>query len=106
MIRIPLGQTGLAVSRIGLGCMGMSSAYGDSDPKSCLETLAGALDLGVNFFDTADIYGWGENERLLSRFLPGRRDRLVLATKCGIVGDATPLEQGRDTSPSHIRQAC
>jgi aryl-alcohol dehydrogenase-like predicted oxidoreductase len=86
--------------------MGMSSAYGDSDPESCLETLAGALDLGVNFFDTADIYGWGANEQLLSRFLPGRRDRLVLATKCGITRGATPLDQGRDTSPAYISKAC
>jgi aryl-alcohol dehydrogenase-like predicted oxidoreductase len=106
MIRIPLGHTGLEVSRIGLGCMGMSSVYGDSDPDSCLETLAGALDSGVNFFDTADIYGWGANEQFLSQFLPGRRDQVVLATKCGITRGPTPLEQGRDTSPAYIRQAC
>lgn len=106
MIRIPLGHTGLEIGRIGLGCMGMSSAYGDSDPESCLKTLEGALELGVNFFDTADIYGWGANEELIARFLPGRRERVVLATKCGITRGATPLEQGRDTSAAYIRRAC
>jgi aryl-alcohol dehydrogenase-like predicted oxidoreductase len=96
----------LKVSRIGLGCMGMSEFYGATDAEESLRTLERALDLGVTFFDTADMYGRGENERLLCRFLSGRRDRCVLATKCGIVRGATPKDQRRDTSPQYIRAAC
>lgn len=98
--------TGLAVSRLGLGCMGMSEFYGASDPDAALAVLEQALERGVTLFDTADMYGRGENERLLGRFVAAHRDRVVIATKCGIVRGATPADQRRDTSPAYIRAAC
>jgi len=100
------GPAKISVSRIGLGCMGMSHAYGSSDRRACLDTLAAALDCGINFLDTADMYGAGENERFLSPFLVENRNRIVVATKCGITAGATPQSQGRDTSAGYIRSAC
>ena len=99
-------RTSLTVTRIGLGCMGMSEFYGESDPQDAQRVLQGALDLGVTFLDTADMYGRGENERLIGGFVAANRDRVVIATKCGIVRGATPAEQTRDTSPAYIRSAC
>jgi aryl-alcohol dehydrogenase-like predicted oxidoreductase len=78
-----LGRSGLKVSAIGLGCMGMSGFYGPADEQEALATLDRALELGVTFFDTADLYGFGANEELLSRWLKGKRDGVVLATKFG-----------------------
>jgi aryl-alcohol dehydrogenase-like predicted oxidoreductase len=78
-----LGSQGLEVSAIGLGCMGMSQSYGPADEKESLATIDRALDLGVNFFDTAEVYGPFHNEELLGRALKGRRDRVVIATKFG-----------------------
>ena len=75
----------LEVSEIGLGCMGMSFAYGAGDEKESLATIDRALELGVNFLDTADIYGPHTNEVLVGKALKGRRDKFVLATKFGIV---------------------
>ncbi|MBI1196961.1 MAG: aldo/keto reductase [Phenylobacterium sp.] len=98
--------TSLTVSRLGLGCMGMSEFYGASDPGDAQRVLQRALDLGVNFLDTADMYGRGENERLIGGFVRANRDRVVIATKCGIVRGATPADQRRDTSPAYIRAAC
>lgn len=98
--------TSLTVSRLGLGCMGMSEFYGESDPQAALGVLERALEIGVTFFDTADIYGRGENERLVGGFVRAHREDVVIATKCGIVRGATPAEQGRDTSPAYIRSAC
>jgi len=94
------------VFRIGLGCMGMSEFYGASDIGEAERTLERAIELGVNVFDTADMYGRGENERLVGAFLRRHREAAVLATKCGIVRGATPAEQRRDTSPAYIRSAC
>src|SRR5436190_13275095 len=74
---------GLEVSAIGLGCMGMSEFYGEADQAACLQVLNHALDIGINFLDTADMYGWGANERLLSHLLKTRRSEVVLATKFG-----------------------
>ncbi|CAH2602356.1 Aldo/keto reductase [Rhodovastum atsumiense] len=101
-----LGQSGLAVSAIGLGCMGMSEFYGPSDDAQSLATLEHALAIGITHFDTADMYGTGHNERLLGGFLKGRRDRVVLASKFGIV--RLPGEHTRriDTSPAYVRTAC
>ncbi|MBT9471679.1 MAG: aldo/keto reductase [Pseudomonadota bacterium] len=99
-------QTSLTVSRLGLGCMGMSEFYGESDPRAAQRVLEQALELGVTFFDTADMYGRGENERLIGGFVVANRDRVVIATKCGIVRGATPADQRRDTSPAYIRSAC
>jgi aryl-alcohol dehydrogenase-like predicted oxidoreductase len=81
--KIPLGKQGLKVSRVGLGCMGMSDFYGPRDDRESMETLNRALDLGINFFDTADIYGPFTNEELLGRFIDGKRDQVLIATKFG-----------------------
>ncbi|HUN70852.1 MAG TPA: aldo/keto reductase [Steroidobacteraceae bacterium] len=107
MLRRPLGKTGTTVSAIGLGCMGMSEFYGPGDDQQSLETLATALQQGIDFVDTADMYGLGHNEELLGRFLKGRRGRMVVATKFGIVRDPdAPAARRIDNSPQYIRQAC
>src|SRR5258708_20363374 len=91
-----LGKSGLIVSAIGLGCMGMSQSYGPGDETESVRTLNRALDIGVTFLDTAAAYGQGANERLLSRVLATRRAEVVLATKSGIVptpyAKSTPLD--------------
>src|SRR3546814_15732940 len=79
--RRTLGRQGPTVSAIGLGCMGMSDFYGPSEESTNLAVLDHALDIGINFLDTADMYGVGENERLLSKVLATRRDEVVLATR-------------------------
>ncbi|NMN57353.1 aryl-alcohol dehydrogenase-like predicted oxidoreductase [Xanthobacter sp. SG618] len=101
-----LGRSGLSASAIGLGCMGMSEFYGPSDDEQSLATLAAALDLGINFFDTADMYGVGHNERLLGRFLKGRRDQVILATKFGNVRGPNGERLGVSGTPDYVRSAC
>ncbi len=104
-----LGQTGAKVSAIGLGCWGMSGAYGAADQEEAEATLHHALDLGINFLDTADVYGEGHNERLLGRVLKSRRDQFVLATKTGFVKADAPDGTATiavDASPQRIRSAC
>jgi aryl-alcohol dehydrogenase-like predicted oxidoreductase len=99
-----LGNDGPAVSALGLGCMGMSEFYGPTDEAGSIETIHRALDLGVTFLDTADMYGRGHNEQLIGRAIQGRRDQVVLATKFGVVrGDA--LNRGVDSSPEYARRA-
>jgi aryl-alcohol dehydrogenase-like predicted oxidoreductase len=96
----------LEVSEIGLGCMGMSFAYGASDETESLATIDRALELGVNFLDTADIYGPHTNEVLVGKALKGRRDKFVLATKFGIVFDPTNLGiRGVNGKPEYVREA-
>ena len=105
MKTVALGSQGLEVSRIGLGCMGMSTAYGPSDDAESTATVHRALDLGVSFLDTADMYGWGHNEELLAGVVRPRRDEVQLATKFGNVID----DEGNrsiDGSPEHVRRAC
>ncbi|MFL5515058.1 MAG: aldo/keto reductase [Gemmatimonadales bacterium] len=99
-----LGRQGLEVSAIGLGCMGMSQSYGVTDDAESVATIHRALELGVTFFDTAEVYGPFTNEMLVGRALEGRRDRVVLATKFGweIGGNA---RGGLDSRPAHIREA-
>jgi aryl-alcohol dehydrogenase-like predicted oxidoreductase len=107
MQRRPLGKTGTTVSAIGLGCMGMSEFYGPGNDEQSLATLAAALEQGIDFLDTADMYGLGHNEELLGRFLAGRREQVVLATKFGIVRDPNaPAARSIDNSPQYIRRAC
>lgn len=105
-----LGRQRPAVSAIGLGCMGMSEFYGQSDDGESLRTLERALELGVNFFDSADTYGAGHNESLLGRFLkaggPARRRQVVIASKFGIVRAAGKYERRIDNSPAYLRSAC
>jgi aryl-alcohol dehydrogenase-like predicted oxidoreductase len=102
-----LGRVGPPVSAIGLGCMGMSQSYGVPDDVESMATLARALDLGITFFDTADIYGPFTNEELVGRALRERRDEVFLATKCGFV-PRTSERSGPavDGSAEHIRAAC
>ncbi|MFG1477084.1 aldo/keto reductase [Xanthobacter sp. V4C-4] len=106
MDRRPLGRSDLAVSALGLGCMGMSEFYGPSDDAQSLDTLARAVDLGVTLFDTADMYGVGHNERLLGRFLKGRRDQVVVATKFGNVRGPNGERLGVNGRPDYVRAAC
>ena len=97
----------LEVSAIGLGCMGMSEFYGPSDETEAVATIHRALELGVTLLDTADMYGPFTNEELVGRALRGRRDRAIVATKCGIVRDAgNRALRGIDGSPAYIRSAC
>ena len=83
--RRPLGSTNIQISPIGLGCMGMSEFYGSADDAASTALLHHALDTGVNFFDTADMYGPWTNERLVGAALRGRRDEAVIATKFGVL---------------------
>jgi aryl-alcohol dehydrogenase-like predicted oxidoreductase len=94
------------VSALGLGCMGMSDAYGAPDEGEALRTLDRALELGITFWDTADVYGLGANESLLGRALAGRRDRVELATKFGNVRDAEGRYGAVDGRPEYARSAC
>jgi aryl-alcohol dehydrogenase-like predicted oxidoreductase len=96
----------LSVSALGLGCMGMSFAYGSADPGEATATLHRAIDLGVTFLDTADMYGGGANEELLATVLADRRDEVTLATKFGILTGEDGYPSGVDGSPAHARRAC
>lgn len=104
--RRTLGRQGLTVSAIGLGCMGMSDFYGPSDEADNLAVLNHALDIGVNFLDTADMYGVGRNEELLAKVLRTRRDEVVLATKFGNVRAPNGDFLGIDGSPGYVAAAC
>ncbi|MFN3945241.1 MAG: aldo/keto reductase [Allosphingosinicella sp.] len=103
MKRRALGRSGLTVSALGLGCMGMSEFYGPSDDAQNLRVLDRALELGIDFLDTADMYGPYINEELLGRFVKGRRDRLTIATKFGIVRAGDPAVRGVDNRPEYMR---
>src|SRR6187455_980673 len=101
-----LGNSHLTVSAIGLGCMGMSQAYGLPDDEESVRTLNLALERGITFFDTADVYGGGSNERLIGPVLQPHRQSVVLATKCGLRAGSGGAPIAVDGSPDHIRSAC
>ena len=101
-----LGNSTLSVSAIGLGCMSMSGVYGKGDDAESIAVVHKALDLGVNFVDSSDMYGWGQNEELLGRAIKGQRDQVVLTTKFGQVQSPDGKGNLVDGSPAHVARAC
>src|SRR5688500_14232464 len=112
----PLGRSGIQVSAMGLGCWAIGgpfwfgetpSGWGEVDDEESIRAIHAGLDLGINFFDTSDVYGTGHSERVLARAFEGRRDKVVIATKFGNTFDeATRQGTGSDASPEYIRSAC
>jgi len=100
-----LGRTGLSVSAIGLGCMSLSGIYGEADDAASVELIRSAIELGVDHFDSSDMYGWGHNEEVLGRALHGQRDRVILATKFGQTQNPGG-PNGVNGSPDYVQQAC
>ncbi len=100
------GRTGLRVSALGLGCMGMSEFYGEADRAESISVIHAALESGLNFLDTADMYGIGHNEELVGEAIAGCRDEVFLATKFGVVRSKSSPDRRIDGSPAYVKQAC
>src|SRR5436305_2442200 len=101
-----LGAPGLVVCALGLGCMGMSECYGAGDEQESIATIHRSIELGCTFLDTADMYGSGKNEELVGRAIKDRRQKVVLATKCGKVRGTNGEFLGVKGTPEYVKQAC
>ena len=97
-----LGKQGLAVSVIGLGCLGMTGTYGKADEKESILTIHRALELGINYLDTADAYGPFKNEELVGKAIRGSRDQIILATKFGSIRSSDPAYRGVNGRPEYV----
>jgi len=106
MQRRKLGNQGLIVSAMGLGCMGMSEFYGPGDETESVATIHRALELGIDFLDTADVYGPRKNEELIGRTIRGQRDKFIIATKFGIVRGEDPRARSISGKPEYVKSAC